>query len=75
MRKPIYSLILGFAALVATTLVQAEQANPQVLFKTEKGDIAISEMNSDTEIIIIIARPGIIIIIIFWGGKKGEFYS
>jgi cyclophilin family peptidyl-prolyl cis-trans isomerase len=40
-RKPIYSLILGFAALVATTLVQAEQANPQVLFKTEKGDILV----------------------------------
>ena len=41
MRNPIYSLILGFAALVATTLVQAEQANPQVLFKTEKGDILV----------------------------------
>lgn len=41
MRKPIYSLILGFAALVAATLVQAEQANPQVLFKTEKGDILV----------------------------------
>lgn len=41
MRKLIYSLLVGFAALIAVSIAQGEQANPQVLFKTEKGDILV----------------------------------
>ena len=41
MRKSIYSLIVGFAAMIAVSLTHADQANPQVLMKTEKGDILI----------------------------------
>ena len=52
MSRSFYSLIVGLAAMVALSISHAAPANPQVLIKTEKGDILVELYASEAPVTV-----------------------
>ena len=52
MSRSIYSLVVGLAAMVSLSLTHAAPENPEVLFKTEKGDILVELYASEAPVTV-----------------------
>ena len=52
MSRSFYSLIVALAAMVALSISHAAPANPQVLIKTEKGDILVELYASEAPVTV-----------------------